>query len=395
MFTTRAVNANGTFESKKYRDFSRDEGTKTVSEWREFFADLTNHHLAQAGYAVTVDHRSYEEQKNGLEATKHEGPDATFLRRNGIDTEITLSNDLIKVRNAERLQSPQLIKGLEQEIILAENALSDLKNEHSNEKARHEKEQQEKELNKDRDRFSHYQNVYQRFANKYFTTRNAYDDEINKLNISKLEAKTDKWLEKNGCHIRNKKVYENGVLGKHVTEPAFIAEYIENKDKEDELRLKKDKELKAICIGYKIDFVIHELRRSAEILKCRGQELPISADENKKNSEQLSFFERVKNVFKSNEIEIHDIKNVDLVEKLIAETVKSAIRDLNYERNREINDKIINDFHKQRAEDEKNRLAREIEYKKEFAARLEREREMQKNYTPSQTKKSDKNDFEM
>jgi hypothetical protein len=31
MFTTRAINKNGTFEAKKYRDFSRDNGTKTVT----------------------------------------------------------------------------------------------------------------------------------------------------------------------------------------------------------------------------------------------------------------------------------------------------------------------------------------------------------------------------
>jgi hypothetical protein len=28
MFTTRAINKNGTFEAKKYRDFSRDMGQK-------------------------------------------------------------------------------------------------------------------------------------------------------------------------------------------------------------------------------------------------------------------------------------------------------------------------------------------------------------------------------
>ena len=42
MFTTRAISKTGDFESKKYRDFSRDDGTKTVSHWREHFADLVN-----------------------------------------------------------------------------------------------------------------------------------------------------------------------------------------------------------------------------------------------------------------------------------------------------------------------------------------------------------------
>lgn len=64
MFTTRAIDPQtGNFSAKKYRDFSRDSGTKTVCHWRESFADLTNQHLEKAGYDVRVDHRSYKDQK--------------------------------------------------------------------------------------------------------------------------------------------------------------------------------------------------------------------------------------------------------------------------------------------------------------------------------------------
>ena len=36
MFTTRAIDPeNGGFSAKKYRDFSRDSGTQTVSDWRQ------------------------------------------------------------------------------------------------------------------------------------------------------------------------------------------------------------------------------------------------------------------------------------------------------------------------------------------------------------------------
>jgi hypothetical protein len=130
MFTTRAIDPHtGDFSAKKYRDFSRDSGTKTVSHWRESFADLTNDHLEKAGFAVRVDHRSYKDQKNGLEATVHEGPKATQLRRMGVETEISVSNDLIKQHNIERTQDPQLLKGLEQEIFASEKIVSTLKNE--------------------------------------------------------------------------------------------------------------------------------------------------------------------------------------------------------------------------------------------------------------------------
>jgi hypothetical protein len=101
MFTTRSINEHGDFSAKKYRDFSRDNGTETVSHWRESFAELCNHHLEQNGFDERVDHRSYEDQESDLEATQHEGPQATYLRRRGIFTEISLKNDEIKLRNLE------------------------------------------------------------------------------------------------------------------------------------------------------------------------------------------------------------------------------------------------------------------------------------------------------
>ena len=130
MFTTRVIDPQtGDFSAKKYRDFSRDSGTKTVSHWRESFADLTNKHLEKAGYDVRVNHRSYKDRGIELEATRHEGYEVTQLRRRGIETEISVSNDLIKQRNAERIQDPQLLKGLEQEILVSEKIVSTLKNE--------------------------------------------------------------------------------------------------------------------------------------------------------------------------------------------------------------------------------------------------------------------------
>lgn len=130
MFTTRAIDSQtGDFSAKKYRDFSRDSGTKTVCHWRESFADLTNKHLEKAGYDVRVDHRSYRDQGIELEATRHEGYEVTQLRRRGIETEISVSNDLIKQNNFERMQDPKLLKGLEQEILVSEKIVSTLKNE--------------------------------------------------------------------------------------------------------------------------------------------------------------------------------------------------------------------------------------------------------------------------
>jgi hypothetical protein len=47
-----------------------------------------------------IDHRSYADQNNGLQATIHEGTKVTQLRRQGIDTEISRFNDNVKQHNA-------------------------------------------------------------------------------------------------------------------------------------------------------------------------------------------------------------------------------------------------------------------------------------------------------
>ena len=88
---------------------------------------MTNAHLMRAGHLFSsVDHRSYAAQGLDKEATAHEGSAVTKLRRLGIDTEISLSNDAIKQRNAERHNLPKLIDGLEQEIIASERIIAKL-----------------------------------------------------------------------------------------------------------------------------------------------------------------------------------------------------------------------------------------------------------------------------
>ena len=59
MFTTRSIDLEtGEFSAKKFRDFNKEVGSKTVKNWRSYFADLTNLHLEKAGFDIRVDHRS-------------------------------------------------------------------------------------------------------------------------------------------------------------------------------------------------------------------------------------------------------------------------------------------------------------------------------------------------
>lgn len=120
MFTTRSIDfETGMFSAKKYRDFNKEMGSQTIKEWRKNFADITNKHLEETGLDIRIDHRSNKERGLVELATIHEGVAVTQLRRQGIDTEISLKNNLIKQHNIEILKNKQIIDGLDQEIVLA------------------------------------------------------------------------------------------------------------------------------------------------------------------------------------------------------------------------------------------------------------------------------------
>ena len=74
-----------------------------IKQIRATWADLANHALEQAGQQQKIDHRSYADQNNGLQATIHEGTKVTQLRRQGIDTEISRFNDNVKQQNTQQL----------------------------------------------------------------------------------------------------------------------------------------------------------------------------------------------------------------------------------------------------------------------------------------------------
>ncbi|MFV5504125.1 MobQ family relaxase [Acinetobacter sp. 226] len=84
---------------------SLDMGTtqEEIKEIREKWANLANLALEKAGCKEKIDHRSYVDQGNGLQATIHEGTKVTQLRRQGIDTEISRFNDSVKQQNSQQL----------------------------------------------------------------------------------------------------------------------------------------------------------------------------------------------------------------------------------------------------------------------------------------------------
>ena len=147
LFTSRQLDKDtGEFSKNKFRDFNKEKSSETVAAWRKDFADLANHYLEKNNFDARIDHRSYADRGIDLEATLHEGSAVTAMKRKYereqlkpveernlkiIMPTIALENDAIKARNAEKLAHEQIIKGLDQEIILEERRLNQLKLEHS------------------------------------------------------------------------------------------------------------------------------------------------------------------------------------------------------------------------------------------------------------------------
>lgn len=88
----------------KRKSLGMGTSQEEIKQIRATWANLANYALDKAGYKEKIDHRSYAEQGNGLQATIHEGSKVTQLRRKGIDTEVSRFNDNIKQQNSQQLQ---------------------------------------------------------------------------------------------------------------------------------------------------------------------------------------------------------------------------------------------------------------------------------------------------
>ena len=156
LFTSRQLDKDtGEFSKNKFRDFNKEKSSETVAAWRKDFADLANHYLEKNNFDARIDHRSYADRGIDLEATLHEGSAVTAMKRKYereqlkpveernpkiIMPIIALENNAIKARNAEK---QQILRGLEQEIVLSEKILDGLKQLERTQKA---KDQHEAEI---------------------------------------------------------------------------------------------------------------------------------------------------------------------------------------------------------------------------------------------------------
>lgn len=91
----------------KRKSLGMGTSQEEIKQIRATWANLANHALEYTGYRERIDHRSYADQGNQLQATIHEGSKVTQMRRKGIDTEISRFNDTIKQQNSQQLQYKQ------------------------------------------------------------------------------------------------------------------------------------------------------------------------------------------------------------------------------------------------------------------------------------------------
>ena len=393
MFTTRAISKTGDFESKKYRDFSRDDGTKTVSHWRENFADLVNAQLEKIGSTERVSHLSYEDQENGLEATAHEGYQVTQLRRLGIDTEISLENDAIKQRNAEKTINEQVIKELDQEITVSERLICDLREEKSEydrkqaetqkaatiaaqRKIEHDREQA-KQL--DRDKFLQLQDRYKNFADSYFITINNKNQVLN--DISEQLERSKKWLSK------QRDVYEKEGIFYHamthdmisINTPNYWLSSVQFDQKKKEIERQYQTQIIELISDSNIEIVVRDLRKTAAKILGRGEDLPVN------HQEKQTFFKEY----------VHSYETLsDYDEHVVPVLKKIEIRQELIERQKEkqLEREKLDEIEKKRYEQEVRQI--KLENEKRYESERNQRYQSQRDFETEQPKPRPKNDFE-
>ena len=102
LVTDRKLTENGFAASKAERQLKSPERKAELEALRESWEKLGNRHLERHGHAPTLDRRSLEAQGIDREATKHLGPYAAALEKQGQQSELGDLNREITESNAAR-----------------------------------------------------------------------------------------------------------------------------------------------------------------------------------------------------------------------------------------------------------------------------------------------------
>lgn len=408
MFTTRKVSAKGELGAKA-REFN-DRGPQLLKEWRETFANVTNDHLERAGLEVRIDHRSYKDQgRDYLEPTVHEGNEITALRRDGIDTEISLKNDEIIARNEELKEFEQIIKGLDQEINLSRNTdhatlINDLENqlrltqieeqEILAELAKLDQLEQEQkqaqqvaEIDKAYDDFIELQSRYAEFARCFYQTGTTVNKNLEALD--KNLVKSNKWLSKQtGFYLHQNGLFYDDYHHQPTnvnTPDYFITEYQLNQDKTKLMKQYK-LDIAELSENFNIESIVKELHKNAEKLTENGIDLPTI---------EPSFMQKIKREYVHSYDTINDFDAdmkpvIDEHQADMEHTKQEKIRAYNENKKRE-------ELEQQRSEENRRRKAEyDLEVEKRIEARKRQEWLWENEpKTEKKPRRDNDNDFSM
>lgn len=294
MFTTRVVNEKGGL-GKKQRTFN-DDGPKVLKDSRATFAKVVNTALENAGLDERIDHRSYKDQGlDFLEPTAHEGHEVTALRRQGIDTEISLKNDAIKAKNLKAAREyQQIINGLDQEIIVPsklEDQIAELEKELSLTAAEEQQllaelanldreeellqEQLTQQIDNAYDNFIEQQSQYIDFAKRFYAK--VRQTRLQLENLDKQLEKSERWLSKqHGFYHSNGLFYDNYHHNRiDVATPHYFTTHHKTEAKKEEVMKQYRTSIGKLSDDFDIENKIKALQQNAKKLTDNGIELPI------------------------------------------------------------------------------------------------------------------------
>jgi hypothetical protein len=253
--------------------------------------------LEEAGLEERIDHRSYADQGlDFLEPTVHEGHEVTALRRDGIDTEISLKNDVIKAKNLDAAREyQQVIKGLDQEILVPDyfaEKISVLENElhltEAEERALLAEfaniEQEEKYIQEQTAQidnayvnFIELQPRYAEFANRFYEVGTIVNKKIEAL--EKNIVKSEKWLSKQtGFYQSNGLFYDNyHHQATKVDTPFYFTTRFQVAEDKEKLMKQYRTDIAKLSESCDVENIVKKLHQNAEKLTENGIELPVSA----------------------------------------------------------------------------------------------------------------------
>lgn len=403
MFTTRLVNEKGEL-GKKQRTFN-DDGPKILKDSRATFAHVVNTALENAGLEERIDHRSYKDQGlDFLEPTAHEGHEVTALRRQGIDTEISLKNDAIKAKNLEAAREyQQVIKGLNQEIIVPnklEDQIAALEKELSLTAAEEQRllaelakldreeellqEQQVQQIDNAYDNFIEQQSQYIEFSKKFYAEGNNTNKRLAVLDKNLI--KSEKWLSKqHGFYYSNGLFYDNYHHNRiNVDVPQYFIAGDEISTEKEKVMKQYRKDVARLSDTFDIENTVRALQQNAEKLTENGIELPVPTP---------TFMQKLKGeyIHSFNTLNDFDTDMKPVIDEYRTETLTAQKEELRsiYE------DKKREEFRQEREAEKRKRQA---EYDLEVKQRLEARQQLRQSWTnePQPEKKPKKdNDFDL